>query len=301
MSALLAAMATPEPQVVYRIDMAGPGDFESWVVDHVYEPAGDVPISISASGTNGSSRQEWPSVKLLDSNLDGKFSVVAHFPKSLGVERYTIRVGEQEKVYRPERYEQRNAYILPLAGNAIISRGVFNNAGHGWHRSRFAYDFIGLDETYAPMTAPEYRNDNLSGFGMDVIAPAAGTVVFVETRVPDQEGEYDEESFRLPDGTQAYHGNAVVIDHGNGEFISLMHLKFGSVAVAKGERVERGQKIGELGNSGDSSGAHLHVQLQAGPHPQQFPSLPLVFSDHGDKILEGGEYLTQRKSYEVSP
>ena len=292
---LIALMAPAQATEVYKLDMPGPGEYESWAVDHEYDPeAASGPITITVEGENGTDVQTWPSPATLDSNSDGKFSIVAHHPKSLGTVSYTIAVGDQVTTYRPTRYEQRNSYILPLAGNTIISRGVFNDNGHGWYLSRFAYDFLGLDETYAPMTALEYTNANLAGFGMPVIAPANGVVVFVEDRLPDQEGEYDAESFRLPDGSQAYHGNTVIIDHGNGEFVSLMHLKQGSILVAVGDVVEQGQKVGALGNSGDSSGPHLHVQLQAGPLPQGFASLPLTFANHGDEILERGDYLTYR-------
>ncbi len=291
---LVALLSTAPATDVYRIDMPGPGDYESWAVDHEYDPAESGPIIITAQGENGSSVQTWPSPETLDSNGDGKFSVVAHYPKALGTVTYTIAVGEQATTYRPVIYQQQNRYILPLAGNTIVSRGLFNQNGHGWYTSRFAYDFLGLDKTYAPMTAPEYSNANLAGFGMPVIAPADGVVVFVEDRLPDQEGEYDAESFRLPDGSQAYHGNTVIIDHGKGEFVALMHLKQGSIRVAVGDHVVQGQPVGALGNSGDSSGPHLHVQLQAGPLPQGFPSLPLTFADHGDQILESGDYLTYR-------
>lgn len=293
-SILSALAALAEPPTVYRIDMAGPGNFESWVVDHVYEPVGEASLTIIASGPGGISEQTYPSVRTLDTNLDGRVSIIAHYPKALAVETYTVKVGDEETVYYPQRYEQQGSYILPLAGNAIISNGVFNNNGHSWIRSRFAYDFIGLSDTYGPMTDPEYRNENLAGFGMDVIAPADGTVVFVEDRVPDQEGEYDTASFTFADGSQAYHGNNVIIDHGNGEFTSLMHLKEGSIIVAVGDRVVQGGKVGELGNSGDSRGPHLHVQLQHCGEPQACPSLPLTFVNHDDVIMESGEFITRR-------
>lgn len=288
----LFLIQTQEPEPVYRIDMAGPGNLESWAIDHRYEAAGDQPVVITASGPGGESRQSWPSATALDANLDGSFSLVAHYPKSLQVETFSVRIGDAETVYRPVRYEQENQYILPLAGNAIISRGVFNNNGHGWHRSRFAYDFLGLSATYGPMTSPEYRNENLAGFGMDVIAPANGVVVFIEDRLPDQEGGYDGDKLKLPDGSQAYHGNTVIIDHGNGEYISLMHLKAGSINVAVGDEVRQGQKLAELGNSGDSTGPHLHVQLQHCPLPQDCKSVPLVFANHGSEILVGGDFIT---------
>ncbi|MGH8237369.1 MAG: peptidoglycan DD-metalloendopeptidase family protein, partial [Steroidobacteraceae bacterium] len=47
-------------------------------------------------------------------------------------------------------------------------------------------------------------------------------------------------------------GNYVVIDHGNGEFSHLGHLKPGSVQVAAGDKVRAGQPIAQVGTSGSS-------------------------------------------------
>jgi len=58
-------------------------------------------------------------------------------------------------------------------------------------------------------------------------------------------------------------GNHVIIDHGNGEFSLLAHMKKGSVAVKQGDRVKQGEKVGELGFSGDAFLAHLHYELQS--------------------------------------
>lgn len=55
------------------------------------------------------------------------------------------------------------------------------------------------------------------------------------------------------------HGNYVMIDHGNGYTTSFSHMK--KFVVRKGDRVERGQLIGYVGNSGRSTGPHLHYEI----------------------------------------
>lgn len=66
-------------------------------------------------------------------------------------------------------------------------------------------------------------------------------------------------------------GNAIVIDHGNGYQTKFFHLS--QINVRVGERVADNQKIGEVGATGNVSGAHLHYEvLRNGTHldPENF-------------------------------
>jgi murein DD-endopeptidase MepM/ murein hydrolase activator NlpD len=55
------------------------------------------------------------------------------------------------------------------------------------------------------------------------------------------------------------YGNYVVIDHGNGYTSSFAHMQ--KYLVHRGERIERGQVIGFVGNTGRSTGTHLHYEI----------------------------------------
>lgn len=71
-----------------------------------------------------------------------------------------------------------------------------------------------------------------------------------------------------PDG-QGY-GNRVVIDHGNGYRSLYAHLS--NIYISVGERVSRGQIIGQMGSTGRSTGIHLHFEL----HFKGVPVNPLA-------------------------
>jgi murein DD-endopeptidase MepM/ murein hydrolase activator NlpD len=116
------------------------------------------------------------------------------------------------------------------------------------------------------------RNEDYYCFGRPILAPAAGRVVEVVTDVEDNvPGKMNPVQIT---------GNRVVIDHGNGEFSVLAHLRQGSVRVAKGASVTRGQQLGDCGNSGNSSEPHLHYQLQATAEFGSAPGLPAQFVDY---------------------
>nr|MBC7245730.1 M23 family metallopeptidase [Chloroflexota bacterium] len=58
------------------------------------------------------------------------------------------------------------------------------------------------------------------------------------------------------------HGNAVILDHGWGVYSGYYHLS--EILVQEGQQVKQGELIGRLGNSGLSTGAHLHWEMRVG-------------------------------------
>ena len=80
------------------------------------------------------------------------------------------------------------------------------------------------------------------GAGIEITAPAPGEVVYA--------------------GTLEIHGNATIIDHGWGVYTGYWHQA--ELKVQVGDMVSTGQLIGIVGNTGRSSGAHLHWELWVG-------------------------------------
>jgi murein DD-endopeptidase MepM/ murein hydrolase activator NlpD len=76
--------------------------------------------------------------------------------------------------------------------------------------------------------------------GTDVVAPAQGKVVFSGNRGPL--------------------GKSIIIDHGYGVRTQYGHSD--DIYVKSGESVQRGQRIATLGNSGRSTGPHLHYVVE---------------------------------------
>ena len=61
------------------------------------------------------------------------------------------------------------------------------------------------------------------------------------------------------------YGNYIIIKHDNGLFTLYAHGQAGSIAVSKGQRVSKGQQIMRVGNTGNSTGPHLHFEVRQYP------------------------------------
>lgn len=59
-------------------------------------------------------------------------------------------------------------------------------------------------------------------------------------------------------------GTCVIIDEGNGRTHNFFHMVENSLVVSVGDSVSQGDKLGMIGNTGDSHGAHLHYDVQVG-------------------------------------
>jgi murein DD-endopeptidase MepM/ murein hydrolase activator NlpD len=75
-------------------------------------------------------------------------------------------------------------------------------------------------------------------------------------------------------------GNFVILDIGGGHFVMYAHLRPGTLRVKTGDTVKRGDVIGLLGNSGNSTGPHLHFQVSNTDSPLATEGLPFVFDSY---------------------
>ncbi|MDO3412039.1 peptidoglycan DD-metalloendopeptidase family protein [Saccharibacillus sp. CPCC 101409] len=63
------------------------------------------------------------------------------------------------------------------------------------------------------------------------------------------------------------YGNTVVIDHGNGVWSLYGHIRDGGLMVTPGQTVKRGEKIAEVGSTGNSTGPHCHFEVRVNGSP----------------------------------
>jgi hypothetical protein len=141
----------------------------------------------------------------------------------------------------------------------------------------FAVDWVQLRDGKA-FDGDGSRNEQWYGFGADVVAVADGSVAAVFDGIPEQKPDTPSTGLR---GPRDYSGNHVSLQISPGVWAVYAHLQPGSITVKTGEDVKKGQVIGRLGNSGNSTGPHLHFQLSDGPEITTSNSLPFVLDSYG--------------------
>jgi hypothetical protein len=154
---------------------------------------------------------------------------------------------------------------------------------------RYAIDFVQIGADGQAYSGEDVKDDYL-GYGADLLAVADATVV---TAV---DGEADNEIGEAqPDRTLTESmGNYVVLDLGNQIYAVYAHIPPGAVKVQAGDKVTKGQVIGQLGNSGQSTNPHLHFHLVDNPTGSLGQGVPFVFDSlavAGTAEIVGGEPL----------
>jgi urea transporter len=161
------------------------------------------------------------------------------------------------------------SFQLPGRGAWTCTQGVdgaFTHQG-AW---RHGFDFEVLDDDGRLHRGEGLENDDYHCFRLPVVAAAAGTVVAIESGVADNAvGEVD---------VERNWGNHVLLHHGVGLYSLVAHLSRGSVKVALGQVVARGDVLGLAGSSGRSPRPHVHFHLQA-TDVVGAPTLPCRFTD----------------------
>lgn len=149
--------------------------------------------------------------------------------------------------------------LIPLNGRAVISQ-------------RFAIDWVKLGEGGKTYQGDPLDNKNYYAFGSNALAVADGIVTEVKDGIPLNVPGIN--SRAVPITLETVGGNHVIIDIGNGNYAFYAHLQPHSIRVKLGDKVHRGQVIGLVGNTGNSTEPHLHFHISNASSPLASEGLP---------------------------
>jgi murein DD-endopeptidase MepM/ murein hydrolase activator NlpD len=160
--------------------------------------------------------------------------------RSLNLVQTRISEAESEAHTLEKRVQTLSAYLEDQ--QAILASTPSRAPARGFVSSTFGMrvdPFTGLPNLHAGI-------DFSANIGARVSATADGLVLFA--------------------AKDPAYGNIIKIDHGNGLVSHYAHLSKMNVKI--GEKVKRGQLIGAVGNTGRSTGPHLHYEIRVNGVPQ---------------------------------
>ena len=234
-----------------RLAPGGEGIVYVWVT---LEKAGDVPAAI----------RHRLSVKIGD------------YPEELSVDSVALPVSTAVAVIGS-----------PLRGDHwLAGNGPSNTSGHrralipidarAAIAQRFAIDWVKLGTEGQTYHDDKLDNKNYYAYGVDALAVADGVVTEVKDGIP--QNIPGENSRAVPITLETVGGNHVIVDIGGGNFAFYAHLQPGSLRVKLGDKVRRGQVLGLVGNSGNSTEPHLHFHISNGSSPLGSEGLPYALT-----------------------
>lgn len=176
-------------------------------------------------------------------------------------------------------------FRVPLDGPVTMAWGG-ETAEVNYHvflpDQRWAYDLVVTREGKSFHRDGADVRDYYS-YGLPVLAPAAAVVFAAHDGEPNA-------ALRGWRWGLAGLGNYVGLEVAPAQYLFVGHLQPGSVQVAVGERVTAGQVLGRVGNSGNSSGPHVHLHLQDTRERYFGEGIPFYFHRyrHDGRVIERG-------------
>jgi murein DD-endopeptidase MepM/ murein hydrolase activator NlpD len=164
----------------------------------------------------------------------------------------------------PSNTSQHRRAFIPVNGRSYISQ-------------RFAIDWVQLNADGKTYQGDSEDNKNYRAYGAEIIAVADGVVTQTKDGIPQN---IPNKPPVVPVTLETIGGNHVITEIGNGLYAFYAHLQPGSLRVKVGDKVHRGQVLGLLGNSGNSSEPHLHFHICNANSELACEGLPYAFATY---------------------
>ncbi|WP_124980955.1 M23 family metallopeptidase [Nonlabens xiamenensis] len=236
-----------------------------WGFSYRVTNAEPVPVSVRLIGTlvNLTASTTLDQVFVVPAHA-ADFEIVQLRPKTKGKYGYNLRTSYLWGDQRKSDYDKTFLYHLPYAKKSAwrVSQGYH---GKSTHQDTYAIDF----------TMP---------IGTPVHAARGGVVIQVK--------QNETKGCTAPECMKK--ANFIRILHRDGTIAEYTHLKYRGAVVRKGDRVERDQMIGYSGNTGWTTGPHLHFTVYQPRFAKKSRTIPVRFRLERDRVAD---LLVENRSY----
>ncbi|MGZ4117455.1 MAG: urea transporter [Bacteroidia bacterium] len=182
---------------------------------------------------------------------------------------------------------------LPFTGEWNVSQGYDGKITHLGDWSK-ALDFVIVDSksnTYRePANVKDFSREYFYCYNKEITAPYDGYVYDIINTVEENDvGDVN---------TDQNWGNTVIINHLNGLFSQISHIKKDSFNIFIGQYITKGTFLATCGNSGRSPEPHIHFQLQTiptvGAKTLEYPISYFIERNGQEKTLKISEVPKER-------
>ncbi|MEU9133163.1 M23 family metallopeptidase [Kitasatospora sp. NPDC048540] len=160
-------------------------------------------------------------------------------------------------------------------GNTHHRRGLAPINGRLDVPQRFAIDWYRIGEQGQAWEGDPAQLTSYLSYRQPVVASAGGRVVEVQDGIADNPPPVTPPAPPIEETV----GNHVTLEVAPGRYLLYAHLQAGSLEVREGDRVESGQVLGLIGNSGNSTTPHLHFQVMTTAESFPTDSPPFTFRE----------------------
>ena len=181
-----------------------------------------------------------------------------HFLQLVSIQYYSAEKTIYKYITSVKRFS--NTHLakihLPFWGEWKVSQGYNGKITHlgEWGR---ALDFVIVDDDQKTYTDSGINKKDFYCFDKPIVSPLDGYVYDIINNVEDND---------IADvNTEQNWGNTIILNHVNGLFTQISHIKKDSFKVEIGDYVTKGTVLATCGNSGRSPEPHIHFQIQTSP------------------------------------
>jgi murein DD-endopeptidase len=202
---------------------------------------------------------------------------IGDYPEGLRLDAQPLTVlrGPLPELDPPLRGDSWMAVNGP-SNSSIHRRALIPVNGRGSIAQRFAIDWLQLFSDGVSHHGDPADNKNYRCYGAEVYAVADGVVTEMKDGIPQNVPGLN--SRAVPITLETVAGNHIIIEIAGGAYAFYAHLQPGSLRVHLGDHIKRGQVLGLVGNSGNSTEPHLHFHLCNANSPLACEGLPYSLS-----------------------
>lgn len=193
---------------------------------------------------------------------------------------------------------------FPLRGEWFTEVSPVDHVpSHGTNRFglRYAFDFLQVDSEKPTHPTHDKKNadyffkgiplESYYCFGKPIYATFSGEVVAVEHNILEREKAswFHDQTLAIRnslffnperDGFESVGGNYVILKKEETIYAVFCHLQKDSITVKVGENIQKGQLIGKIGHSGNSTEPHLHFHLMDSANIEIAKGIPFIFEQY---------------------